>query len=296
MAMPPMELRDFQLAIHFETNRSVDLRRLAAFLTALGEFADERLGPEAEFELTHLSRGSVTAVFDAWGSVIGGIGGFGSFVLAVVMYIESNRQRRLSKRAAELVVDDGVVSISVEAKAPGRIVIQGSSVAAVEVIVAQRESQAKLSGWGNAYGQDYGGSGRFRPRGIEDARPAWPNLVTQDGRPIVTEDGTPIMAQAHEPGELPMHPDYEEFLDAIERNPGAYNDDPRGFGVYVGRIKLVDSKRYFITESGRNFRLVGVQNVDYPPNQTYVVRGPALKDAAGSHDWLEAKDLFVPSE
>src|SRR5690606_9062989 len=206
MAMPPRELRDFQLAVHLETNRAVDLRRLGAFLTALGELADERLGPNAEFELTHLSRGSVTAVFDAWGSVIGGIGGFGSFALMIVMYIENNRQRRLSKRAAELVVDNGVVSISVEAKATGRIVIQGSSVAAVEVLVAQRENQAKLSGRGNVYGQDYGGSGRFRPSGIEDARPAWPNLVTQDGRSIVTESGVPILAEGVEPGELPLSP------------------------------------------------------------------------------------------
>src|SRR5690606_12155620 len=105
------------------------------------------------------------------------------------MYLQGNRQRRLSKRAAELVVDDGVVSITVEGKATGRIVIEGSSMPAVEVLIAQREDRARLSGWGNAYGQDYGESGRFRPRGLEDARPAAPNLVTQDGRPIVTEDG-----------------------------------------------------------------------------------------------------------
>ena len=48
MAMPPRDLLDFQIALHFETNGAVDLRRLGAFLSALGEFADERLGPNAE--------------------------------------------------------------------------------------------------------------------------------------------------------------------------------------------------------------------------------------------------------
>ena len=294
MAMPQRDLKDFQFAIHLETNRAVDLGRLGAFLSGLGNFANERLGPDADFELTHLSKGSVTAVFDAWGSVVGGLGGFGSFVFAVAVYIENNRQRRLSKRAAELVVDDGVVSISVDSTATGRIVIQGSSMAAVQTLVALRENQATLQAWGSPYGKDYGGSAKFRSSGVEDARAAWPNLVTQDGRSIVTEAGLPILAEG-EPNK-PLSPEYDEFFQAMDRNPDGYSDDPRGFGTFVGQIKLVDSKRFFVTQSGRNFRLVGVSNIDYPPHQTYVVRGPVLEDAAGSHDWLEAKDLFVPSE
>ncbi|WAC23449.1 hypothetical protein [Blastomonas sp. SL216] len=295
MAMPPIDLKNRQFAIHFETNQAIRVERLGAFLTALGMFADEHLGPDAEFELTHLSKGSVIAIFDAWGSVIGGLGGFGSFVLAVSMCIESNRQRRLSKRAAELVVDDGVVAITIDSATTGRIVIEGASTAAVQALLAVRQNEARLSARWYANRRELGGDAKYLPDSFDGGRISSENLVTQDGRSIVTESGLPILPEAvYSDG--PNSLEYSEFIQAVNRNPKSYSDDPRNFGVFVGRIELVNSRRYLVTQSGRRFRLVGVSDIAYSPHQIYVVRGPVVEDVVGGHHWLEAKDLFIATE
>lgn len=138
MPMPPLELSDRQFAVHLETNRPVNMARLAEFLGAVAVEAQRALGPEAEIELTSLRTGSVTAVISAYGSVIAAFGGVGSFVVALAAYIETRRDRRVGKRGAELALDDGVVAFEFGANGIERITVPAGNIAALEALLASR--------------------------------------------------------------------------------------------------------------------------------------------------------------
>lgn len=179
MPMREIVLDERQFAIFLETNAPVNARRLGAFLVAIGELTQrsEHFGPQSDLRIVHLSTGSVTAIFEAWGSVVGGMGGIGAFVLMLVDYIEKSRSRVVAKRAADLIRDDGVVALEFETLETGRIVISAGALLAVHAPPSKRR--------------------RTQPDRDELAYESagFDYLVTEGGEPIVTEDGSRIVAQ-----------------------------------------------------------------------------------------------------
>lgn len=193
MPMPKLELNDQQLAVYLETNQHVDVARLSSFLEALNEFALDYFQEDPRLELSQLRTGSVIAVFTAWGAVAGGIGTMGIFALALAERIENYRQRKFERRAAEHVLDDGVVRFEFGAKGIETITVPANKVAAISTILAERDNLARPA-------LTPGGKWVSDIEEIDDEEEAlrlleeggFDYLVTEEGEPITTETGEPI--------------------------------------------------------------------------------------------------------
>ena len=204
MPMPYLELDDRQIAVYLETNQQVDLKRLADFLGAISEYASDFFEDDPRLELSQLRTGSVIAVMTAWGAIAGGVGTMGLFAIALADRIESYRQRKIERRAAEHVLDDGVVRFEFGAKGIENILVPAANVAAIQTILYERENTARppLEQSEEARSLRYLTSDPDEQTALdvaeeEDAmrqleKAGFDYLVTEKGEPIVTENGDAI--------------------------------------------------------------------------------------------------------
>lgn len=137
-------IHENQFGLRFETNKRVSLGDISSFLKAIDEFADQELGNKNSLELTHLSVGSVVAIFTAWGAAVGGLATVGLFSVSLAEYIEKRRESRISRSTAKICLDNDIASISIHLSNQEPIIIHASSILAISDLEQLRAEEEGL--------------------------------------------------------------------------------------------------------------------------------------------------------
>lgn len=153
--MPMPELGNMptdQIVLHFETNNVIEMVQLSAVFSEFAKLAHEHpsIGRGATVVLRRVNSGSPTT---AWVEILnagGAVAGIGQFGLGVATLLQNNQQRKLSRRVAELMLDNDVIEFSIATKDPDgmgnrQMTMKRDQIPAVAALEAERVNSYRTS-------------------------------------------------------------------------------------------------------------------------------------------------------